>query len=118
MTVFQTTAGRATAHANAMVRLCSAREALWGAENRHARVRGTPGEVAALHRLGEATAELATREQWLHWVEHGTTIRPAADGEWGVAPETEDRPGKRAVEPRTVRLRASGHRAPPLRSVR
>jgi hypothetical protein len=118
MTVFQSPMGRATAHADATVRLCSAREALWRAESRHERVRGTPGEAAALRGVGEATAELATREQWLHWIEHGTTIRPAADGEWGVAPAREDSMRKRSSEPRASRLRAPGHRAGVLRSVR
>jgi hypothetical protein len=75
---------RGMAQANATVRLCSAREELWRAEDRHAGARGTPAEASMLQRVGEATAELATREQWLHWIEHGTTIRPAADGEWGV----------------------------------
>jgi hypothetical protein len=117
MTVFRSPTGRTTAHANATVRLCSAREALWGAQNRHARVRGTPGEAAALHGVGEATAELATREQWLHWIERGTTIRPAADGEWGVAPVTEPAVDERLAEARTARLRAPRHRPGWLRSV-
>jgi len=40
-------------------------------------------------------AELAAREQWLHWVEHGTTIRPEADGEWGNAAAAPGRPARR-----------------------
>jgi hypothetical protein len=111
MTVFQSPTRPPTAHADAAVRLRSAREALWRAQSRHERVRGTPAEAAALHGVGEATAELATREQWLHWIEHGTTIRPAADGAWGVAPATQDPVRKRSAEARTPRLRAPAHRA-------
>jgi hypothetical protein len=87
---------RGMVRANATVRLCSAREELWRAEDRHAGARGTPAEASMLQRVGEATAELATREQWLHWIEHGTTIRPAADGEWGVGLPSEGSVTKRA----------------------
>jgi hypothetical protein len=108
----------ATVRANATVRLCSAREALWRAERRLALARGTPAEAWARHRLGEANAELATREEWLHWITRGTTIRPAADGEWGLAPGTEGAVNERADEPRTARTREPGHHAGWLRSVR
>jgi hypothetical protein len=91
MSVFENATRRGTVHANATVRLCSAREELSRAEDRHADARGTPAEASMLERVGEATAELATREQWLHWIQHGTTIRPAADGEWGVAPQARAR---------------------------
>jgi hypothetical protein len=63
MTVLESAMAPATAHANATVRLCSAREALWSAESRDARVRGTPGEAAALDPVGEATTELTTRDE-------------------------------------------------------
>jgi hypothetical protein len=55
--------------------------------------------------VGVATAEPAAREQWLHWVEHGTTIRPEADGEWGPRagpPDTIDPPVK-PIPPRSSR---------------
>jgi hypothetical protein len=90
MSVLQTPTMRAAARANATVRLCAAREALWRAERRRADARRTPAEPAMCHRVGVATAELAVREQWLHWVDHGTTIRPEADGEWGPTPEPPD----------------------------
>jgi hypothetical protein len=109
--------GRATAHANATVRLCAAREALWRAQSRYARARGTPVEAVAQRSVGEANAELATREQWLHWIEHGTTIRPVEDGEWGVAPAIEDSPKERTAGG-AARLRAPGRRTGRLRSVR
>lgn len=108
----------ATARANATVRLCSAREALWRAESRHALARGTPAEAWTLRRVGEATAELATREEWLHWITRGTTIRPAADGEWGMAPGTELAVDERPAEARTARVGAPRHHTGSLRSVR
>jgi hypothetical protein len=125
MSVLEDATRRATARANATVRLCWAREELWRAESRHAGARGTPAEALTRHRVGEATTELATREQWLHWIEHGTTIRPAADGEWGFAPEAEDSAEGRSAEPRTARLErahvtavpAHGHGTRRLRSV-
>jgi|1186.fasta_scaffold79634_2 hypothetical protein len=76
------------ARANATIRLCAAREELWRAERGQAAAPGTPEEALESRRLGEATAELAARAEWLHWIERGTTIRPAADGEWGFPPES------------------------------
>ena len=90
MSVLQTPTMRATARANATVRLCAAREALWRAERRRADARRTPAEPAMCDRVGVAAAELTVREQWLHWVDHGTTIRPEADGEWGPTPGPPD----------------------------
>jgi hypothetical protein len=101
-------ATRATVHANATVRLCSAREELWRAQRSHAGARGTPAEAWTLRRLGEAAAELGAREQWRHWVEHGTTIRPVADGEWGFAPEPESLGPTWSADRGTRRLRSVG----------
>jgi hypothetical protein len=103
MSAFESATRRA--HANATVRLCSAREELWRAQSRNAGAAGTPDAAAARHVLGEATAALASREEWLHWIERGTTIRPAADGEWGLAPGTEDAARTRAAEQRAARAR-------------
>jgi hypothetical protein len=81
MSVFETATMRPVARANGTVRLCAARE--WRARRDQADARRSPTEAATCARVGAATAELAAREQWLHWIDHGTTIRPAADGEWG-----------------------------------
>jgi hypothetical protein len=86
------------ARANATARLCAAREELWRAERRHAAARGTPDEALESRRVGEATAELAARGEWLHWIERGTTIRPAADGEWGLPPEPVEPANDRSTE--------------------
>ena len=74
--------GQGSARANALVRLCAAREELWRAERRHANARGTPAEWRMLRAVGEAGAEVAMREEWLHWLDHGTSLRPEADGDW------------------------------------
>ena len=86
---------RGAVRANAVVRLCSAREELWRAEHRHANARGTPAEWWT---VGEAAAEVASREQWLHWIDHGTSIRPNADGEWGRPPDDHASGNERWVE--------------------
>jgi hypothetical protein len=120
MSVLESATERATAHANATVRLCSAREALWRAQRRHADARGTSAEALAMHCVGEAAAALAMRGQWLHWIEKGTTIRPAEDGEWGVAPEAEEPVNIGLSEPELegARLAAvDGPRTQRLRSV-
>jgi hypothetical protein len=89
MVVLGSATRRSVTHANATVRLCAAREELWRAQSDHADARGTLAEAGTLHRVSEATAEVATREQWLHWVAHATTIQPAADGEWGLVPDAQ-----------------------------
>lgn len=71
--------GQGALRADAVVRLCAAREALWRAQRR----RQAAGDHSAERSVAEAAAELQSREQWLHWVDHGTSIRPEADGEWG-----------------------------------
>jgi hypothetical protein len=80
--------GKGRARASAVVRLAAAREALSRAEKRQADARGTPAEWSTLHRVSEAAAELASREQWLHWIDRGTSLRPEADGDWGRLPTT------------------------------
>jgi hypothetical protein len=36
--------------------------------------------------LSEARAYVASREQWLHWIEEGESLAPWADGVW--SPQT------------------------------
>jgi hypothetical protein len=104
MPVLDTGTMRAVARANATVRLCAAREALWRAERERADARRTPAEFAMCDRVGVATAELAVREEWLHWVEHGTTVRPEADGEWGPTRESPATTAGPAERPPVSRL--------------
>jgi hypothetical protein len=99
MLFLETATRRALVRANATVRLCAAREALWRAQRHHADARRTPAESAMCHRVGAAAAELAAREQWMHWVDHGTTIRPEADGEWGPTSERPDTVGGAVERP-------------------
>jgi len=90
MSALENPKGRRRARASAVVRLCSAREELWRAANRHAEAHGTPAESWTVRCKGEAAAELATREEWLHWIDRGTSIRPEADGEWARQQEQGD----------------------------
>jgi hypothetical protein len=102
MSVFETATMRAVARATATVRLYAAREALWRARRDQADDTRSPRELAMCDRVGLATAELAAREQWLHWIGHGTTIRPEADGEWGNAAATPAPSGRPARRLRSV----------------
>ena len=101
------------AHANATVRLCAAREELWRAERLHAGAQGTPDEAPALRRVGEASAELAARTEWMHWMKRGTTVRPAADGEWGLAPEAAEPVSKGSTERPAARRGGAVAAVPP-----
>ncbi len=107
---------RQAAHASALVRLCVAREQFWRAETRQADARGTPAESHTLLRVSEAAAEVAMREQWLHWIDHGTSLRPEADGAWGRPMENQQARSQRLVEgpPATgaARRRPAGARGP------
>jgi hypothetical protein len=93
---------RTVARSTATVRLYAAREALWRARRDQADARRSPGELAMCDRVGLATAEMAAREQWLPWIDHGTTIRPEADGEWGNAEATPAPSGRPARRLRSV----------------
>jgi hypothetical protein len=98
MQVTESATRRRRAHANATVRLCSAREELWRLESRHVGAAGSPAESLMLRRVAEASAKLAAREEWLHWIEHGTTVRPEADGEWGFRPGSDDAPSEPSAD--------------------
>jgi hypothetical protein len=115
--------GQGTPRASAVVRLCAAREALWRAQNRHATARETPAEPWTERRVGEAAAELATRQEWLHWMDHGTSIQPQADGEWARPLANQDSGDGREVKagaagPLRGPSLGRGARKPLLRSVR
>jgi hypothetical protein len=113
---------RRAARASALVRLCAAREELWRQQARHAGAAGTAGEEATRADLAAAAAALATREEWLHWIDRGTSVHPEADGEWGLpprAPEPAEPPADRGTgaarrRPSGVSRRASA----PMRFVR
>jgi hypothetical protein len=63
---------------------------LTGAQDEHARLvgvvaasaSGKGSEALAESRLGASRAYVASREQWLHWIDQGESLEPWADGEW------------------------------------
>lgn len=97
------------ARAGAVIRLAAAREELRRAEKRHAAARGSSAEWSTLHGVSEAAAEAATREQWLHWIDRGTSRRPEADGEWGRPPDNQESSNRSwvASRPATAAARRS-----------
>ena len=52
---------------------------------------------------GANRAEVAAREQWLHWVDEGESQEPWADGEWA--------PNGRADADQSTTRRTKGHRS-------
>ena len=74
-----------TAHESAADRLAAARAELTKASRVSAEAAGTTRERDAVAAAGGARAEVAAREEWLHWVDQGRSARPEADGEWGFA---------------------------------
>jgi hypothetical protein len=75
------------AHASAVGRLAAAREKLARAQRLRFAVTGTRFESYGTAVAGSARAEVAMREEWLHWVDEGRSTRPEADGEWGLQPD-------------------------------
>jgi len=70
-------------HASAVRRLAGAREEEARLGDLSAAAAGTRAGPLAQHRLSESRAYVASREQWLHWIEERESIAPWADGEWG-----------------------------------
>ena len=70
---------------------------------------GTPAEPLAQHRLSAGHADVASREQWLHWIEEGESLAPWADGEWGQAPAAS--PGAQSARRVGPELRSIHNRA-------
>jgi hypothetical protein len=76
------------ARESAIRRLATARAEASRLGDVHDAAEGGQPEALAQHRLSEARANVASREQWLHWVEEGESLAPRADGEWGPQADT------------------------------
>jgi hypothetical protein len=76
-------------HASAVRRLAGAREEQARLDAMYAEVAGTQAEPFAQERLSAGRAYVASREEWLHWVEAGKSLAPWADGEWAPEPPAE-----------------------------
>jgi hypothetical protein len=70
-------------HASAARRLANARNEEVRLGGLSAAAAGTRTGPLAQRRLSEARAYVASRAQWLHWIEEGESLAPWADGEWG-----------------------------------
>src|SRR5688572_12223688 len=82
MTVVPMAPGSKEQHASAVRRLTGARHEESRLGDLHAAATGTSEETPAQERLSAAHAVVASREEWLHWVDEGESIAPWADGEW------------------------------------
>lgn len=82
MTVVSMAPGNDEQHASAVRRLGRARHEESRLVDLHAAAAGTSEEVPAQERVSAAHAVVASREQWLYWVDEGESIAPWEDGEW------------------------------------
>jgi hypothetical protein len=105
MTVRYAVRNEGPEHASAVRRLASARDEEARLGGLLATAAGTRTGPLAQHRLSEGRALVASREQWLHWIEAGESLAPWADGEWG--PRVDTGPG----------LHTAGHVSRELRSI-
>jgi hypothetical protein len=69
-------------HRSAVTRLAGARDQERRLDVARAAAVGTRAEQLAQERLSAGHADVAAREQWLHWVDEGESLAPWADGEW------------------------------------
>jgi hypothetical protein len=83
MTVSSAVRNEAPEHASAVRRLARAREEEARLCDLSVAAAGTRTGPLAEHRLSEGRAYVASREQWLHWIEERESLAPWADGEWG-----------------------------------
>jgi hypothetical protein len=88
MTVRHAVGTEGPAHASAVRRLAIARAEEARLGDLFARAAGTRTAPVAQYRLSEGRANVASREQWLHWIEERESLAPWADGEWGPRIET------------------------------
>jgi diguanylate cyclase (GGDEF)-like protein len=82
MTAVPMAPGTNQQHDSAVRRLAGARYEESRLGDLHAAAAGTSEETPAQERLSAAHAVVASREEWLHWVDEGESISPWADGEW------------------------------------
>jgi hypothetical protein len=76
-------------HASAVVRLAAARDEQRRLDVALAAAAGTGAEALAQERVSAGHAEVAARDEWLHWVDEGESLAPWADGEWANTAPTD-----------------------------
>ena len=70
------------------------------------RLDALPAPDAPTHAAGRA--DVAAREQWLHWIDEGGSLEPWADGEWAPVDDAHERASESrdaAVGARVIRER-------------
>jgi diguanylate cyclase (GGDEF)-like protein len=82
MTAVPMAPGSEEQYVSAVHRLADARREESRLVDLHAAAAGTRAEVSAQERVSAAHAVVASREEWLHWIDEGESIAPWADGEW------------------------------------
>lgn len=82
MTVVHMARSSGSQHASAVRRLAGARAEQGRLGTLYAAAAGTRDRPFAQQRLSSARAYVASREQWLHWIDEGGSLAPWEDGEW------------------------------------
>jgi hypothetical protein len=89
MTVRHAVRNEGSAHASAVRRLANARNEEARLDGFSAAAAGTRMGPLAQLRLSEGRAYVASREQWLHWIEERESLAPWKDGEWAPVGESD-----------------------------
>jgi hypothetical protein len=69
-------------HMSAVRRLAAARGAQSRLDALQTPRAGTGAQTLALERLSAGRANVAARQEWLHWIDEGESLAPWADGDW------------------------------------
>jgi diguanylate cyclase (GGDEF)-like protein len=82
MTAVRSARHESSSHTDAVRRLARAREEASRLDGLFLAAVGAQAQEVAGDSLGEARACVASRKEWLHWIDEGTSLAPWADGEW------------------------------------
>ena len=84
VTVMDMAPSRGPEHASAARRLAGARWEQGRLAGLLAAASGAEDRENAEDSLGEARARVASRQEWLHWLDERSSLAPWADGEWAA----------------------------------
>jgi hypothetical protein len=94
-------------HTSAVRRLAAARGAQSRLDALQAPAAGTGAETRALERLSAGRADVAARQEWLHWIDEGESLAPWADGDWAPGSPGGTATDAASIDVRVIRERIS-----------
>jgi hypothetical protein len=94
-------------HTSAIRRLAVARGAQRRLDALQKPAAGTAAETLSLERLSAGRADVAARQEWLHWIDEGESLAPWADGDWAPNGPQDDATAVASIGARQIREKIS-----------